>query len=136
MEGLAMYHCGPIVVRRGGGWVVVSAGPTTSARMARETVEAARRLGVRMVIGKGGLGGLEAVLEELGSVYLVFPGGAGSLAARAVKRVEAVYWLEELGPAEAVWLLRVEGFGPLFPVTSSGAGMGRGSRAQPCSRGG
>ena len=29
----AIYHCGPIVRRRGGDWQVVAAGPTTSARM-------------------------------------------------------------------------------------------------------
>lgn len=133
-----MYHCGPLAVRRGGGWVVVSAGPTTSARMAAETLEAVKRLSTPIVIGKGGLGGLEGELEALGAVYLVFPGGAGSLAASSVERVEAVYWLDDLGPAEAVWLLRVSGLGPLFPVTyaGGGAGRGRGSPWRPCSRGG
>lgn len=46
-------------------------------------------------------------------MYTHFTGGAGALAAKAVRRVSAVYWLEELGMPEAIWVMEVERFGPL-----------------------
>ena len=30
---MALYHCGPLMEKKGKGWKVVSAGPTTSSRM-------------------------------------------------------------------------------------------------------
>lgn len=123
-RGLAVYHAGPVARRRpDGSWEIVAAGPTTSARM--EPVEPLflELTGVRMVIGKGGMGeATRRALQRLGGVYAVFTGGAAVLAAEAVERVEAVYWLEELGMAEAVWLLRVRDFGPLTVVMDSHGG--------------
>lgn len=123
-RGLAVYHAGPVARRRpDGSWEIVAAGPTTSARM--EPVEPLflELTGVRMIIGKGGMGeATRRALQRLGAVYTVFTGGAAVLAAEAVERVEAVYWLEELGMAEAVWLLRVRDFGPLTVVMDSHGG--------------
>jgi len=117
-RGLAVYHAGPVARRRGdGGWEILAAGPTTSARMEPVEPDFIRLTGVRMVIGKGGMGpGTAEACRRYGAVYTVFTGGAAVLAAQAVERVEAVYWLEELGMAEAVWLLRVRDFGPLTVV--------------------
>jgi tartrate/fumarate subfamily iron-sulfur-dependent hydro-lyase beta chain len=125
-RGLVVYHAGPVVRRRpDGGWEVVAAGPTTSARMESIEPEFIRLTGVRMVVGKGGMGrGTAEACRKYGAVYAVFTGGAAVLAASAVEEVEAVYWLEELGVPEAVWLLRVREFGPLTVVIdSSGANM-------------
>jgi len=119
LRGLAMYHCGPLALLMGGSWRVLSAGPTTSARFARETVEVACRYGVRLVIGKGGLAGWGEKLAECGTAYLVFPGGAGSLAAEKIAGVVGVFWLEELGSTEALWVLRVQDFGPLIVAVGS-----------------
>jgi len=120
-RGLAVYHAGPVVRRVNGEWRVVAAGPTTSMRMEPVEAEFLELTGVRMVIGKGGMGPrTREAMKRLGAVYAVFTGGAAVLAADAVRRVEAVYWLDELGMAEAVWLLRVERFGPLTVVIDSG----------------
>ena len=122
-RGLAVYHCGPVVERRGDGWRVVAAGPTTSMRMEPLEPRFIELTGVRMVIGKGGMGeGTREALARHGGVYAVFTGGAAVLAAEAVERVEGVYWLEELGVPEAVWLLRVREFGPLVVVIDSHGG--------------
>jgi fumarate hydratase subunit beta len=122
-RGLAVYHCGPVVRRRDEGWEVVAAGPTTSMRMEPLEADFIRLTGVRMVIGKGGMGeGTRRALMEHGAVYAVFTGGAAVLAAEAVERVEAVYWLEELGAPEAVWLLRVRRLGPLVVAMDSHGG--------------
>ncbi len=119
-RGLVVYHAGPIVRKRDGGWEVVAAGPTTSARMEPVEPRFIELTGVRMIVGKGGMGpGTREACRRFGAVYAVFTGGAAVLAAQAVERVEAVYWLEELGMAEAVWLLRVKDFGPLTVVIDS-----------------
>lgn len=114
-----IYHCGPVAVKEGGLWRIVSAGPTTSMRMEPYEHIAIERLGVRMVIGKGGMGAKTAeACKRHGAVYTVFTGGAGVLAAQAIKRVLDVYWLD-LGMPEAVWKLEVEDFGPLTVAIDS-----------------
>lgn len=111
LRGGAVYHCGPLARRTVEGWQVLSAGPTTSARLDRMQGDFIRSTGVRALIGKGGVG--DDVVKEicqLGCIYLAFPGGAGALAASQVEKVEKITW-EELGP-EAIWILRVRNFGP------------------------
>lgn len=114
LEGLAIFHCGPVVSKKGAEWQVVAAGPTTSARMELFEADFLRRFKPRVIVGKGGMGEktLQA-LAEVGAVYAHFTGGAGVLAAQAIKRVREVHWLEELGVPEAIWVFEVENFGPL-----------------------
>jgi len=121
--GLALYHCGPVVRQVEGGWDVVSAGPTTSARMESLQPDVLRVLGIRLVIGKGGMGPATlATLREVGAVYAQFTGGAGALSARSLAEVASVHWLDELGMPEAVWIFEAAGFGPLI-VTMDAHGM-------------
>ena len=115
VEGLILYHCGPVVKKEENGeWRIVSAGPTTSARMESIEDRFLERFPVRVIIGKGGMGEKTlAALQEVGSVYTHYTGGAGALAARAITDVTTVHWLSNLGMAEAVWVLSVQEFGPL-----------------------
>ena len=113
-RGLAVYHVGPVVRKKNGEWEVIAAGPTTSARLEPVEHEFIAKTRVRMIIGKGGMGSKTAeACKKYGAVYAVFTGGAAVLAAQAIKRVVNVYWLDELGIPEAVWLFEVEEFGPL-----------------------
>jgi len=119
-SGMALYHCGPLMKQEQGTWIAVSAGPTTSSRM--EDVEdiILDRFDVHVIIGKGGMGERTSkALKKTGSVYLAFPGGAGVFAAEIITRVSQVYWLEELGMPEAVWILEVKEFGPLIVAMDS-----------------
>lgn len=121
LHGGVIYHCGPLVKRTTKGWQIISAGPTTSARMDPMQVEFVRRTGVRALVGKGGIGKEVADhLVKLDCIYLAFTGGAGVLAASQVERVENVFW-EELGP-EAIWVLRVRDFGPLVVAIDTAGG--------------
>jgi fumarate hydratase subunit beta len=104
LEGAVIYHCGPLIR----GDFVLSAGPTTSDRLSRYTDEILN-LGVRAIIGKGGLPG---ELFKGRAAYLAYPGGCGAAAARQM-RVSSVY-LSELGMAEALWEFQVKDFGPLI----------------------
>jgi len=113
MTGLAVFHCGPIVKKEGDKWIVVAAGPTTSTRMDLFEDEFIKNFGVRVVIGKGGMGKKTTdAMKQYGAIYGAFTGGAAVLAAKAVKNVKAVEWLD-LGMPEALWIMEVEEFGPL-----------------------
>ena len=114
-SGKALYHCGPLMKKEHGAWVAVSAGPTTSSRLEDTEDIILDRFDVHVIIGKGGMGECtRQALRKTGSVYLAFPGGAGVYAAEKITRVTGVYWLEELGMPEAVWVLEVNEFGPLI----------------------
>jgi len=119
LAGGVIYHCGPVVAKRDDQWVVLAGGPTTSTRMELYEYEVIEKLGVRMVIGKGGMGKRTAeACAKYGAVYATYTGGAGVLAAQSIKRVLDVYWLD-LGIPEAVWVFEVEDFGPLVVAIDS-----------------
>jgi len=120
VAGTALYHCGPIMRWAQGQWTPISAGPTTSSRMEGSEPEVIRRLQVRLIIGKGGMGpDTLSALADVGGIYAHYTGGAGALAARSIRRVSGVHWLEELGMPEAVWRLAVDAFGPLTVTMDS-----------------
>ncbi|RLG62177.1 fumarate hydratase [Candidatus Geothermarchaeota archaeon] len=115
-----LYHCGPVVKKKDGEWEIVAAGPTTSTRMEYIEWRFIETFKPRVILGKGGMGDktLEA-LNKVGAVYALFPGGVAVVAAESVKRVKAVYWLEELSIPEALWVLEVEKFGPAVVTMDS-----------------
>ena len=121
LKGLVLYHCGPVVRKKpDGSWEVVAAGPTTSMRMESVEAEFIEKTGVKMIVGKGGMGPRTAeAMKKHKAVYAVFTGGAGALAADRIKRVVDVYWLDKLGIPEAVWVFEVENFGPLIVTIDS-----------------
>lgn len=113
LEGLAVFHCGPIVKKKEDTWTIVAAGPTTSTRMEIFEDEFIKNFKVRVIIGKGGMGKRTTeAMAKYGAVYGAFTGGAAILAAKAIKNVRTVEWLD-LGMPEAMWILEVEQFGPL-----------------------
>lgn len=119
LRGAVHWHCGPITKRVDSRWEVVSAGSTTSLRFTDQEAKAIRDWGIRLVIGKGGMGS-ETVkaMSECGAAYLETVGGAASLYAKKIKEVKDVYWLE-LGMPEAIWVFQVENFGPLLVTIDS-----------------
>ncbi len=122
-RGLAIFHCGPIVRREEDKWVVVAAGPTTSMRMEifeDSFIEAFRPA---VIIGKGGMGERTSkACQRYGCVYAAFTGGAALLAAERIKAIRDVYWLEELGMPECLWVFEVENFGPLIVTIDTHGG--------------
>lgn len=114
LRGSALFHCGPIMRKKGERWELVAAGPTTSSRMNPLEPPVIEKFGIRAVIGKGGMDRSTAgAMEEHGCVYLAITGGAAVLAAKGVREVKGVHWLD-LGMPEALWVLEVEDFGPLI----------------------
>jgi fumarate hydratase subunit beta len=112
---MALYHCGPLMKKTHHAWQVVSAGPTTSGRMELFEDRFIEKFRVTVIIGKGGMGEkTQAALQKYGAVYTAYTGGAGALAAERIEETQGVYWLDEFGMPEAVWIFRVKEFGPLI----------------------
>ena len=114
-KGVGVFHCGPIMKKVDGEWMVVAAGPTTSARMEIFQDNFIETFRPAIIIGKGGMGDRTSkACQEYGCVYGAFTGGAALLAARGIKKVREVHWLEELGMPECLWVYDVEDFGPMI----------------------
>ena len=114
VDGCVLYHCGPIMKEVGDGWAVVSAGPTTSARMNSLESEMIGTFDIRAIIGKGGMSReVIKTMAEIGCVYLAATGGAAVSLAESITEVTGVEW-EDLGMAEAMWRFKVDRLGPLI----------------------
>ena len=123
LRGGVLYHCSPVVARRGQGWVVTAAGPATSLPEEPYEADLIRSLGLRAVIGKGGMGPrtLQA-LRECGAVYLSAIGGAAQLYAERVVEVEGLD-LPAFGALEGMWRLRVEDFPVIVTMDAHGGSL-------------
>jgi fumarate hydratase, class I len=120
LNGAALYHCGPVMLKNGDRWTVKAAGPTTSIREEPYQADVIKRYGVRAVIGKGGMGPKTlAALKEFGAVYLNGIGGAAQYYARTVEEVLGVH-LMEFGVPEAMWHLKVNGFVAIVTMDAHG----------------
>jgi fumarate hydratase class I len=120
MHGAVLYHCGPVMLKQGDGWVTKAAGPTTSIREEPYQADVIKRFGVRAVVGKGGMGAKTlAALQEAGAVYLNGIGGAAQYYARSVEKVLGVH-LMEFGIPEAMWHLRVNNFAAIVTMDAHG----------------
>ncbi len=120
IRGGVLYHCGPVVVKEGEGWRVTAAGPTTSIREEPYQADIIKRYGVRVVIGKGGMGARTlAGLKESGAVYLNAVGGAAQFYARCINKVTGVS-LMEFGTPEAMWHLDVTDFPAIVTMDAHG----------------
>lgn len=115
LKGLAIFHAGPIVKKESDGkYSMVSIGPTTSMRMEKFEKEFIEQTGVKLIVGKGGMGAnTEEACKIHKALHCVFPGGCAVLAAEEVEEIEKVEWLD-LGMPESLWVNRVKGFGPLI----------------------
>lgn len=115
LEGGAIFHAGPIVRKKDDGqYEMVSIGPTTSMRMEKFEREFIKQTGVKLIVGKGGMGPETAAgCQEGPAVHAIFPGGCAVLAATQVEAIEGAEW-QDLGMPETLWINRVKEFGPLI----------------------
>ncbi|RZH05617.1 L(+)-tartrate dehydratase subunit beta [Acinetobacter pittii] len=115
LEGGAIFHAGPIVRKKGeNDFEMVSIGPTTSMRMEKFEREFIKQTGVKLIVGKGGMGPeTTAGCQENVAVHAIFPGGCAVLAATLVEEIEGAEW-QDLGMPETLWINRVREFGPLI----------------------
>jgi len=121
LGGGAIYHCGPVMQKQGDSWRAVAAGPTTSIREEPYEGPVIEHYGVRLIIGKGGMGATTlAACRKAGAVYLHAIGGAAPLIADTITRTKTVHMLDELGVPEAFWEFEVDGFTGIVTMDSRG----------------
>jgi len=115
LQGGAIFHAGPIVRKKDDGtFEMVSIGPTTSMRMEKFERAFIQQTGVKLIVGKGGMGPETASgCQENKAVHAIFPGGCAVLAATLVEEIEGAEW-QDLGMPETLWVNRVREFGPLI----------------------
>lgn len=117
LKGGAIFHAGPIVRKVEGTdnkFEMVSIGPTTSMRMEKFEKEFIERTGVKVIVGKGGMGkNTEEGCRENKAIHCVFPAGCAVIAAKTVEEIEEAHWMD-LGMPETLWVCRVKEFGPLI----------------------
>jgi len=115
LKGGAIFHAGPIVRQKDDGeYEMVSIGPTTSMRMEKFEKDFIKQTGVKLIVGKGGMGAetQEGCVENK-AVHAIFPGGCAVLAATKVEKIEGAEW-KDLGMPETLWINKVKEFGPLI----------------------
>jgi L(+)-tartrate dehydratase beta subunit len=121
----ANFHCSPAAARRAdGSFNVGGVTATASFRFSQWMPRWFEKSGAKIIIGKGGMSAADykSMFVPVGAVYLTTVGyGTGALLGRGIKRVRDVFWLDELGIAQAMWVFEVENFGP-FLVDSDLAG--------------
>ena len=114
----ANFHCSPAAARRAdGSFRVGGVTATASFRFSKWMAKWLELSGAKIIIGKGGMPAEDyaKVLAPAGAVYLTTVGyGTGALLGRGVRSVRDVFWLDDLGVAQAMWLFEVERFGPFL----------------------
>lgn len=111
----AIFHAGPIVQKQANGrYSMISIGPTTSMRMEMFEKDFIEKTGVKLIVGKGGMGADTASgCKQYKAIHCIFPAGCAVLAATQVEEIEQVEWTE-LGMPESLWVMRVKELGPLI----------------------
>jgi len=116
--GNVNFHCSPAAsVNDDGSYKMGGVTATASFRFAKWLPEWFAQTACRVIVGKGGMSAehYRDIFVPAGAIYLTTVGyGTGALLGRGISAVENVYWLEELGIAQAMWVLRVNNFGPLL----------------------
>ena len=111
----AILHAGPIIrPLENDKFEMVSVGPTTSMRMEKFEKEFVEQTGVKVIVGKGGMGpNTEYACKNYGCLHCVIPAGNAVMAAVEVEEILEAQW-RDLGMPETLWHCRVKEFGPLI----------------------
>ncbi len=126
LENQILYAVGPSPPKPG--QVIGSAGPTTTARMARY-LPALFKAGVRAVIGKGELHGDDmAHFVVHRAVYLGAIGGLGALLAKQISAASVVAY-DDFGP-EALYELEIHRFPSVVIIDREGRNFHETARAR------
>ena len=115
VRNAAIFHAGPIIRQlENDKFEMVSIGPTTSMRMEKFEKEFVEKTGVKIIIGKGGMGpNTEYACKNFKALHCVFPAGNAVVAATEVEEIVDAQW-RDLGMPETLWHCHVKELGPLI----------------------
>ncbi len=112
------FHCSPAArVNADGSYTIGAVTATASFRFAKWLTRWFELARTKIIIGKGGMSAedYKTYFVPNDAIYLTTVGyGTGALLGRGIKRIVDAHWLEELGIAQAMWVLDVEKFGPFL----------------------
>ena len=114
----ANFHCSPAAaIEPDDSYNVGGVTATASFRFAQWMKRWFELSGARIIIGKGGMSSetYQQLFVPAGAIYLTTVGyGTGALLGRGISGVRDVFWADELGNAQAMWVFEVENFGPFL----------------------
>jgi len=117
-QSAANFHCSPAArINADGSFDMGAVTATASFRFAKWLPEWMAKTGAKLIVGKGGMTSKDykKYFVPNGAVYLSTVGyGTGALLGRGVENVEAVHWNDELGLAQAMWVLKCKRMGPFI----------------------
>lgn len=117
-DSAANFHCSPAAaIKEDGSFDLGAVTATASFRFAKWLPEWMAKTGAKLIVGKGGMTSADykSYFVPNGAIYLSTVGyGTGALLGRGVENVEAVHWNEELGIAQAMWVLKCNKMGPFI----------------------
>jgi len=117
-ESAANFHCSPAAtINADGSFTMGAVTATASFRFSKWIGEWMAKSGAKLIVGKGGMSPADykAHFVPNSAIYLTTVGyGTGALLGRGVENVEAVHWHEELGLAQAMWVLKCNNMGPFI----------------------
>lgn len=114
----ANFHCSPAARQNPDGTFTIGAMTgTASFRFSKWLDQWFDVSGTKIIIGKGGMTSddYKKYFVPHGAIYLTTVGyGTGALLGRGIKGIRDVHWFDELGIAQAMWMVEVENFGPFI----------------------
>lgn len=117
-ESAANFHCSPAArINDDGTFDMGAVTATASFRFRKWLPEWFDKTGAKIIVGKGGMTSKDYkdYFVPNGAIYLSTVGyGTGALLGRGIENVEAVHWNEELGLAQAMWVIKCNKMGPFI----------------------
>jgi len=117
-QSAANFHCSPAArINDDGTFDMGAVTATASFRFNKWLPEWMEKTGAKLIIGKGGMSSKDykGYFVPNGAVYLSTVGyGTGALLGRGIENVEAVHWNDELGLAQAMWVIKCNKMGPFI----------------------
>ena len=117
-QSAANFHCSPAArINEDGSTEMGAVTATASFRFRKWLPGWMDKTGAKLIVGKGGMTSKDykEYFVPNGAVYLSTVGyGTGALLGRGIEKVEAVYWNEELGLAQAMWVIKCNNMGPFI----------------------
>lgn len=116
--GSANFHCSPAAAIEPDGTLNVGAVTATASFRFAKWLEGFFNIsGCNVIIGKGGMSSdiYKSTFVPHNAVYLTTVGyGTGALLGRGIENVVAAHWADELGTAQAIWVLDCKNLGPFI----------------------
>lgn len=107
-----LIHVGPIVLKKDGGWEIVSFMPTSSIRFEKWGAKSVKAWNLRMIVGKTTMGEQTMqAMQTLGCVHCSPQSVSPNLWVDSI-RVTGNELFDELGSIESTWHLDIEELGP------------------------